>query len=185
MSDRHSPRLLTALVATIGTLALAGCGSGAPTSSSTSTSTPSATPTSTPSAETTATAAAATCDTILTEQGYADLEQTQMEPRAYQVTRTDLTFLVDAGGVACTWTKPQTDISATVAQAPFDETAWAAKQAELEAAGFVESDESGLPFLIEPTDPGGNLSGGFVWQDGQLFYVSTPSLLDSVQGLQE
>lgn len=164
-------------------VALTGCGTGAPAPSTTTTTAPSATPT--PTASPTATAAAVTCDTILTEAGRQGIADDGLTAREYTAGRTDLQFMIDAGGVACRWVKPSTDIGATVAQAPFTEAEWDAKQSGLEAGGFEPTDDPAAGFLLEPTDPAGDLRSGFLWRDGQLFFVSSPSLLDSIPALQE
>lgn len=167
----------------LATVALTGCGTGAPAPSTTTTTAPSAT--ATPTASPTATAAAVTCDTILTEPGRQGLADDGLTEREYTAGRTDLQFMIDAGGVACRWVKPSTDIGATVAQAPFTEAEWDAKQSALETEGYEPTDDPAPGFLLEPTDPAGDLRGGFLWRDGQVYFVSSPSLLNAIPALQE
>jgi len=164
-------------------VALTGCGTGAPAPSTTTTTAPSAT--ATPTVSPSATTAAVTCDTILTAPGAQQLADDGLTAREYTTGRTDLQFMIDAGGVACRWAKPSTDVVATVAQAPFAEAEWAARQSALEAEGFEPTNDPAAGFLLEPTDPAGDLRGGFLWRDGQVYFVSSPSLLNSLPALQE
>ena len=163
-------------------LALSGCSPAVTPDPSPTTA--SATPTATPSASAEPTAAPVTCETILTELGRQDFADGGFTEREYETRRTDLQFMIDAGGVACRWAKPSTDIIAIVGQAPFSEADWNTLRSSLEADGFTATDDRATGFLVEPPDPAGYVSGGFLWRDGQLYYVSNPSLLNSIPALQ-
>ncbi|TFD86287.1 hypothetical protein [Cryobacterium serini] len=53
---------------------------------------------------------------------------------------------------------------------------WEAKKAELIATGFIEESSPVPGYFDEPdTDPN-YVDGGFVYRDGNLFYVSYPAL---------
>lgn len=176
-------RLLPAVVV-LAALALAGC-TTAPTPDPSPTAA-SETPTATPSASSEPTAAPVTCETILTELGFQDLADDGLIAREYTDDgSTDLQFMIDAGGVACRWAIPSTDIVATVGQAPMSQADWDSKRASLEAEGFTPTDDPAAGFLLGPPDAASGVSGGFLWRDGQLYYVSVPFLLNSIPALQE
>ena len=164
-------------------LALTGCTSAAtPDPSPTAAS---ETPAATPSASSEPTAAPATCDTILTDLGFQDLADDGLTELEYMSDGgTDLQFMFDAGGAVCRWGKPSSDITATVGQTPMSQADWDTKRASLEAEGFTPTDDPATGFLLTPPDAASGISGGFLWRDGQLFYVSAPFLLNSIPALQ-
>ena len=165
-------------------LALSGC-TPAVTPDPSGTPTASATPTATPSASAEPTAAPVTCDTILTELGFQDLADDGLIEQEFTGDgEVDLRFMIDAGGVACRWGKPSTDIIATIGQAPMSQADWDSKRASLEAEGFTPTDDPAIGFLVQPV-AGSGVHGGFLWRDGQLYYVSAPFLLNSIPALQE
>ncbi len=151
--------------------------SNPPVASTATSSTPSATvePTE-PVAE------APTCVTALTEDAYTDFETSGLALRDYQGWRTDIQFMADDGGIACAW-QGQGDVVVIFGQLPLTSTEWETKRTELVATGYVEETDPVAGYFNEPdTDPN-YIDGGFVYRDGNLFYVSYPAVTQWIPAL--
>lgn len=167
MMNAQKNTLLAAFVL-LASVTLAGCGTTAPGPSATPSGAASETPSSSPTH--TDLVAAVTCDTILSPFGYSDLAADNLLPKEFTGWHTDLQFFLDNGTV-CKWGN-QGDVMVIVAQAPITEEAWTAMQSDLLAQGFTQTDTPALGFVNEPdTDPN-YIDGGFIFRDGQLYYVS-------------
>lgn len=157
---------------------LAGCTgtatdatTSAPASSSTATAAPVPTATPAPTADA---APAATCDTVLAAEGYAKLTDDGLEPRPASAYDPLAVRMIEAGGLACAWGKPQTDIILTVVQVrvtPADEAQWVTALAE---TGYVQSDDPVPAAFTGPVDGGTGGSPAAVLANGTLTYVSAP-----------
>ncbi|ANP71870.1 hypothetical protein PA27867_0903 [Cryobacterium arcticum] len=90
--------------------------------------------------------------------------------------------MVDLGGLSCYWTSDGGDVPLWYGQVAMDESTWSAKRAELTAAGYTESDEPVTATLLG--ERSGDDNPAVVNRDGVTFYVSQPSYLDSLAGLQ-
>ena len=171
------PAICNALIAAASIALLSGCtaaddpappSTSIPTASSATSASPEPSPT--PSA-----APAATCDTVLAAEGYRKLADDGLElrpaPRAFDALAVRM---VEAGGVACTWGKPNTDIALTVVQvgvAPLDD-AWTVALAE---TGYVLTDDPVAGAHSGPAEPGSGISPVAVLTDGTLTFVSAPT----------
>jgi hypothetical protein len=171
-----TPRRTSALpVLLVSTLALAGC-----VATPTPTPTPSASPpTSTlPTASTGPTtepsaAPAVTCDTVFTLDAYAKLANDGLEPRDPHMWDPLATQMVEAGGLACTWGRPQTDIGLTVTQlSDIDPAVWASALAD---AGFIETNDPVAGAYTGTVDSGSGISPVVVVTGDSMTFVSVPT----------
>ena len=163
------------------TLALAGC-VATPTPTPPASESPAVTPSPSASAEPTtepSAAPAATCDTVLTADAYAKLANDGLESREPPAVDHMATYypfaaqLIEAGGLSCSWGKPQTDLVLTVTQlADADSGAWAAALAD---AGFVESNDPVTGAYTGPVDPGTGISPVVVVAGDSMTFVSAPT----------
>lgn len=163
-------------VAALALVLLSGCtittheSAGSTTSGSApATAAPSATPGPTPEA-----AQPATCDTVLSSEGYEKLSDDGLEPTSAGTGNTLAQRMIEAGGLECTWGKPQSDIVLTVVHltvSPGDEATWSDA---LTAEGFVASDDPVAGAFTGPVG-GSGLSPVVVLDDGTLTYLSTPA----------
>lgn len=164
-------------------LMLTGCAAApsqaAPTASATA-SVPRAAP-ARPTPTPTPTAVRPTCKTALAPAAYADFASSGLTAHAYSGWRTDLYFMINKGGIACSW-HGSGDSMMVFGQLAMTSDDWDVERASLLAHGFVEQD-SPPGYLNEPdTDPNSN-DGGFLYLDGQLYYVSYPALVKWVPAL--
>lgn len=181
----HCAALLTLGLA----LTLTGCASTPPASvtpspSATVQDSPTPTPTPTPSPTPTPlpnepAVAVKTCDTALTEAAYEQLEADGLTPRDSTFFAEDEGDAIAAlpDGIACTWTVPQSDITATYAQGSIDAEGWEAKRSDLLEAGWTEGDVPVEGVLIAPPDPGSGISAVVAWRDGVEYYASNDTVL--------
>lgn len=170
---------------------LAGCtawnGLAPATTAATTTATPA------PSAEATtppptAPVALADCDTMLTEDGYADLAASNLTEMDFTLGswHYPLVHTMAADGVLCHWGRPASDSGVEVGQLAMDEATWETTRAQLEAEGYVADDATIPGFIDGPDVPDESFPHrGFVYRDGVLYYVSYvefAGFLPAVQG---
>ncbi|PWC05531.1 hypothetical protein [Agromyces badenianii] len=166
-----------ALLAALAIVLLNGCtpavvdGTAELTPSSTPASTTEPAPSATPGA-----APAATCETVLATEGYAKLADDGLQPLpSPQVFDALAARMVEAGGLACAWGKPNTDLVLTVVEigiTPADEAAWSGALGE---TGYVLTDQPTPGAYTGPMEPGSGISPVAVLADGTLTFVSAPT----------
>lgn len=170
-----------------------GCSAAKTSAEGAPSSIPSSVPTTTPSAESTvapvtdapSAAAELSCETVLTPAGYAQLETDGLTLREASGGSSDISALiVAANGLFCTWARPSTDILAAVGIAPLDEAMWESARTQLIEAGFSPDDSTFSGFLTAPPTGQDLPTGGVVYADGRIYYVSAPQLLDWIPALQ-
>lgn len=129
-----------------------------------------------PAASEPAEAPSVECPDILSADGNAKLAADGLEPRDPEFVDPFAVRLVDAGGVACTWVKPQTDLVLEVVQLPVPDSEWETWEAALDDAGFVDSTGSGALY----TGPvgGSGLSPVVVVTGDRITFLSTPAFAD-------
>jgi hypothetical protein len=177
---------MLATVLILGGVALAGCATPAPSAEPTApdastpaSATPAAEPpTSEPPAEPTAT----TCETVLTEAGYADLAADGLEP--VEVGRSTFYPIADdliaAGALWCTWGRPSSDSLVTVVQLSNLDVAASEWPAELAAEGYVETGDPVEGAYTGPADPGTGVPSVVIVTADRLTFVSTPTRASDV-----
>jgi hypothetical protein len=157
---------------------LTGC-TAAPPSSASSATTTGATPaptatTATP--EPTAVPSAATCDTVLSAAGYQKIAGDGLEPLASPQVFDELAIrIVAAGGIACAWGRPNTDLVLTVVQvgvAPGQEATWS--QA-IDESGYVLTDDPISGAYSGPAEAGNGITPVAVPTSEVLTFVSSPA----------
>ncbi|WP_395245090.1 hypothetical protein ACGGZK_04640 [Agromyces sp. MMS24-K17] len=163
-------------------LGLAGCTVGAPVASepaepspapaASASETPDASPSETP-------AIAATCDTVLTPEAYAKLAADGLEPMPFTPFDPVEVRIADAGGLTCSWGKPQTDLVLAVAQVPTgaDEAAWAAALAD---GGYTQTDDPVPGAYVGQPDAANGIAPVAILADGRITFVSVPAYAGSV-----
>ena len=158
---------------------LAGCtatpsSASAPTPDSTPAPT-ATTPTPEPAAEVSPDAAA-TCDTVLSAEGYQKVTSDGLEPLASPPVFDELAIrMVAAGGIACAWGRPNTDLVLTVVQvgvAPAEEATWSTA---LEASGYVLTDAPISGAYSGPADAANGITPVALPGSEVLTYVSSPA----------
>ncbi|MEV1128848.1 hypothetical protein [Agromyces sp. NPDC049794] len=153
-------------------LALSGC-----TGPSEPTPPPSPSPSTTAEATPTPTPTLVDCPDILSADGNAKLAADGLEPRDPRVVDPFAVRLVDAGGVACTWVKAQTDLVLTVVQLPVPDSEWNAWETALLEADFVDSTGSGTLFT-GPIEVGSGVSPVVVASGDRITFLNTPAFAD-------
>lgn len=170
-------------------IGLAACtSSNEPKAEPTETPVASATPTASPTPEpTTPAAALATCDTVLTEAGYADLAGSNLSARDFTAQSWDYPLLhtMANDGVVCLWGNSG-DVMVVLGQLAMDQTTWDTTRAQLEAEGYVAQDATVAGFMDGPdaTDDDSYPGRGFVHRDGILYYSSYSDFLHFVGAFQ-
>lgn len=186
----------------IAVLALTGCSSAgapdspasptsgssatvSPTPTATATPIPAITPTAspTPSAAATETpVAAAGCDTVLTDEEYASLAEDGLVLAPDVRVLDDVMQTLMDEGFGCQWAGGG-DVSVWYAQADQDDDAWAARQQQLVAAGWTQTDAP-LPGVLQaPADHDPNFTPVVVHRNGVTYYASYDRFLGSVTAL--
>lgn len=168
---------------TLTILFLSGCSAAAPTETE-----PSAVPSATTTPELPAEPAAVepTCDEVFTDAEYASFAEDGL------TLNTESTFdlgpamtdLAADGALTCQWSKPSSDVAVWFARLAEDDTAWAARSAELTAAGWAVSDDPLAGTLLAPADYDANYQPSMYRADGVTYFVSYADLLGSVVELQ-
>lgn len=144
--------------------------------SANATAAPSATPAETPDAGSEPESEPATCETMLTPEADAALAEAGLELRDDASAVSPLAEqLAAAGGVACTWRKPQSDVQFTVVQlaiAPDEHDEWARVLAE---QGYAQTDDPVPGAFTGPVEPGSGISPATVLEAGRITFVSAPA----------
>lgn len=144
---------------------------------------PTPTPTPTPSGaapvETPAPVAAITCDTVLVEAEYAQLETDGLTFRGADTSGSEaLQLMGDTDGISCKWVAPNTDNIVSYAQWPSDPTTWEALRSQVVANGAAETGEAAFEL------PGADTPAALVYRDGVVYYASPARILNSASALQ-
>ncbi|WP_092963422.1 hypothetical protein [Agromyces sp. CF514] len=185
--SRDGLRPAAAAASTLGLLALGaalltGCSAGAPAPAGPATSEPpavSASPSDSvaePATGTGTEAAAATCESVLSADANAQLaadglDQVDVGQSTFYAIADDL---IAAGGLACKWGRPSSDVAFTVVQlAGLDVPAseWPAALAE---AGYTLTDDPVPGTYTGPADPGTGVPSVVVVGADRLTFVSVP-----------
>ena len=161
---------------------LSGCTGASPSSDPTPNGATRPTLTASPSstAEATSVAVVTTCDTVLTADGYAKLASDGLAPIETTYLHRLADQLSDAGGITCSWGKPQTDIVLTVVQLNFpgaDHGIWATNLAD---AGYVESNDPVPGAHTGPVDPGTGVPTVAVVADDRITFLSTRAFAEMI-----
>jgi hypothetical protein len=156
---------------------LTGC--TAPPSSASSATTTGGTPAptaTTPTPEPIAVPPAATCDTVLSAEGYQKIAGDGLEPLASPQVFDDLAIrMVAAGGIACAWGRPNTDLVLTVVQvgvAPAEQATWSQAIGE---SGYVLTDDPISGAYSGPADAANGITPVAVPTSEVLTFVSSPA----------
>ncbi|WP_400997596.1 hypothetical protein [Agromyces sp. GXQ0307] len=180
MTRLTHPRSVAPVVAVLLVLGLAACtgGEGArsgttkPAASTAATADP---PSSEPVPEPVpdATTIPATCETVLTPDAYTKLEADGLEPRAATLFDPIPLEVEEAGGLVCSWGKPNTDLVLDVAQIAVgdDEQEWLA---QLESSGYTHDDDPVPGGWRGQPDAANGTSPVVVLESGTLTYLSSP-----------
>ncbi|MDR5701941.1 hypothetical protein [Agromyces aerolatus] len=180
----------TALLA-CGLLLLGGCASSPEPSASpapTRTASPSASASAEPSApaeEPTEAAPAPepepepiTCDAVLTPEAATALAEQGLEVSEGATQGYPLAAqFAAAGGTACTWARPDSDVHLTVVQlhvADGEQDAWARVLSE---NGYTQTDDPVAGAFTGPVDPGTGVSPVVVVEAARMSFVSVPTLV--------
>jgi hypothetical protein len=158
----------------------------APTPAITATTTPAPTPTAPPTAtpvptETPAETVVADCDTVLTEDEYAALEEDglTLDPEIYVLDDT-MQSVMDQG-FGCYWGGG--DVRVWYAQAEQDPDAWATQRQQLVDEGWTQTDSPIDGVLQAPADHDPNYLPAIVHVDGSTYYASYSDYFSSVKAL--
>ncbi|MDR6905958.1 hypothetical protein J2X63_001644 [Agromyces sp. 3263] len=158
---------------------LSGCTAAPPAPSSSPS--PATTASSAPTPEPESVPDAATCETVLTDEGYQKLAADGLESLpSPQVFDALAVRMVEAGGVACAWGKPNTDLVLTVVQvgvAPGEQEAWSQTLAE---SGYVLSDAPVAGAYSGPPDAANGISPVALPSSTTLTFVSSPAFAGMV-----
>lgn len=168
-----------------GGLLLTGCtttpeATPSPTPSRTATATPSATSTETPAAEPEPTPEPepVTCETMLTPEALAALAEQGLDPRDADATLYPLAQqFAAAGGVACSWGKPQTDIRLTVVQLAILESEQDVWARVLDDNGYVMTDDPVPGARTGPIEPGSGMPSGALAEPTRVTFANVPHIL--------
>lgn len=182
MTRRFAPGIAGALLV----LSLTACTAAPTTTASPS---PTAAPSDSP-APPTATATIvpvddATCENVLTAEEYARLASDGLtaSPETTFPLGPAMVDLIDDGALHCQWAADQSDVAVWFAQLAESEEAWAAREAELLAAGWTEADQPLPGTLTAPSDYDANYVPSMVHADGVTYFVSYDRFLASIAAL--
>lgn len=179
----------TAALLLAGGLLLTGCTNtpdptASPTPPSSATAAPSASATETPVAEPAPAPAPApepepaTCDTVLTPEAVAALAEQGLDPIDANVASYPLAQqFAAAGGVACSWGKPQTDIRFTVVQLAILESEQDVWARVLDDNGYVVTDDPVPGARTGPIEPGSGMPSGALAEPTRVTFTSVPHVL--------
>lgn len=177
MTRTLAPRVLAASALMLA-LALTGCAADAPADTAAPTTPAAASPE--PTTEPTEQPAiGASCEDVLAPEAYAKLEADGLEARNADPYDQIAQQIVDDGGIACSWVKPQTDIMLDLAHASgVDEDEWATA---LTDAGYTQTDDPVPAAWTGPAEPGTGVSPVVVLADGAITFVSAPTFAQWVR----
>lgn len=135
-------------------------------------------PTGTPAAD-------VTCENVLTADEYARLASDGLtaSPETAFPLGPAMVDLIDDGALDCHWAADRSDIAVWFAQLTESEEAWAARKAELVAAGWTESDDPLPGTLTARSDYDANYVPSMVHAGGVTYFVSYAPFLGSVAAL--
>ncbi|RXZ71429.1 hypothetical protein [Agromyces albus] len=187
----HRPRrvAMAAIATAVLAIGISACSSSnEPEAVPTETAVASATPTASPTPEpTTPAAALATCDTVLTDAGYADLESSNLSARDFTAQSWDYPLLhtMANDGVVCLWGNSG-DVMVVLGQLAMDQATWDTTRAQLEAEGYVAQDATVAGFMDGPeaTNDDNYPGRGFVHREGILYYSSYAEFFTFVRAFQ-
>ncbi|GAA1762537.1 hypothetical protein [Agromyces humatus] len=131
----------------------------------------------TPAATTPAAVDAIECDNVLAPDGYAKLAADGLEPIEPRLFDSLAVQLEEAGGTACSWGKPQTDIILTVVQLNVPDADWASWETALADAGYAVDSDSANGTYTGP-DPGTGLNTVAVVAGDRITFLTTPAFAD-------
>ncbi|MCK8609605.1 hypothetical protein [Agromyces sp. C10] len=180
MTRTLAPRVLAASAALALSLGLAACAGDDPAETAAPTTPAAASPE--PTTEPTTTeqpAIGASCEDVLAPDAYAKLEADGLETRNPDPIDPVAQRIVEDGGIACAWVKPQTDIMLALAHATgVDEGGWTTALAE---AGYAQADGPVAGAWTGPAEPGSGVSPIVVLADGTITWVSAPDFAQWVR----
>ncbi|MCD2441043.1 hypothetical protein LQ757_02025 [Agromyces sp. SYSU K20354] len=166
----HLARTLPALVV-LG-LALTGCTAQLQPE-------PSPSPTlTTPAPTTPAASVGIECDRVLGSDGNAKLAADGLEPVEPQLFDPLAVQLEEAGGTACAWGRPQTDIGLTLVQLSVPDAEWAAWETALADAGYAVDSDAADGMYTGPVDPGTGVSTVAVVAGDRITFLNTAVFAD-------
>ena len=127
----------------------------------------------------------ATCEDVLTQDEYARLASDGLtaSPETTFPLGPAMVDLIDDGALDCHWAADQSDVAVWFARLAESEEAWAARKAELLAAGWTEADQPLPGTLTAPTDYDANYVPSMVHADGVTYFVSYVAFLGSIAAL--
>ena len=131
-----------------------------------------------PTPESTPVAQAIDCEAVLTEEAMAKLSTDGLEPIEPNLFDPLAMQMQEAGGLACSWGKPSTDIVLTVVQVAFDPADESTWLTALEESDYVSTDEPVTGAFTGPVEAGSGLSPVAVLTVGTLTYVSAPTFAE-------
>lgn len=117
-----------------------------------------------------------TCDTILTAEATSALAAQGLELRDGATPGYPLAEqFAAAGGTACTWVMPQSDIFFTVVQLPVadgEQEAWARVLAE---NGYTATDDPVPGAHTGPVEPGTGIASVAIVEPARMTFMSAPA----------
>ena len=127
----------------------------------------------------------ATCENVLTAEEYERLAADGLtaSPETTFPLGPAMVDLMDDGALDCHWAADQSDVAVWFAQLAESDEAWAAREAELIAAGWTEAGEPLPGTLTAPTDYDANYVPSMVHVGGVTYFVSYDRFLASVAAL--
>ena len=125
------------------------------------------------------------CEDVLTQDEYARLASDGLtaSPETTFPLGPAMVDLIADGALDCHWAADQSDVAVWFARLAESEEAWAARKAELLAAGWTEADQPLPGTLTAPTDYDANYVPSMVHADGVTYFVSYDRFLASIAAL--
>lgn len=119
-----------------------------------------------------------TCDTILTPEALAALAEQGLEPQDANVDSYPLAQqFAAAGGVACSWARPQTDIRLTAVQLAVLESEQDVWARVLEENGYAPTDDPVPGAWTGPVEPGTGIASAALVEPTRISFVNIPHVL--------
>jgi hypothetical protein len=126
---------------------------------------------------------AAACDTVLTAEEYASLDEDGLaltpDTRAFD----DVMQSIMDAGFGCEWKRDGGDIRVWYAQAEQADDSWDAQSQQLLAAGWIPIDTAVGSALQAPPEHDPSFSPGVLHSGGVTYYASYPVFFSSVAAL--